>query len=303
MHRVLLITPVRNEAPHIAQVARSVAAQTRPPDAWVIVDDGSSDGTAEALAALHAESPPITLLSAPPQLAASNGDRLAAGAAARAFNFGLRARGLDGFTHVGKLDGDTELPTDYFERLLERFARDPQLGIGGGIRLEPGRAGWRLMAIPRDHVPGALKLYTRECFEAIGGVREVLGWDGIDEVYARMRGFRTRSFPDLQARHHRAWGTAGGRLRGRVRYGHASYAACQPPVWAALKSLKVARLPPVGISGGAFLYGYARAWARSAPRVEDDEFRRFVRAELRARLVPRRPGRGSRSPGQRSRER
>ncbi len=39
----------------------------------------------------------------------------------------------------------------------------------------------------------------RECFAAIGGVRERLGWDGIDEVTARMHGFETRSFDPPQA--------------------------------------------------------------------------------------------------------
>ena len=50
--------------------------------------------------------------------------------------------------------------------------------------------------VPGYHVRGALKLYSRACFEAIGGIEERLGWDTIDETYARMRGFRTQSFDD-----------------------------------------------------------------------------------------------------------
>ncbi len=288
--RVLLVTPTRDEAPHIETIVRAVAAQTRPPDRWVIVDDGSSDGTAERVAALARDVPFLRLVRTPPGFTAAGRDRLAAAAAPRAFNFGLAAAGgPDGYTHIGKLDGDTELGRDYLERLLVRFARDPRLGIAGGVRLEPdGHGGWRTLAIPREHVPGALKLYTRECLAAIGGMAELLGWDAIDEIYARMHGFATRSFPELQTRHHRPWGTADGRLRGRVRYGHASYAARQDPLWVTLKAVKVARLPPVGLSGAAYLYGYGRAWARRAPRVEDEAFARFVRRELRARLLGRR---------------
>ena len=42
-----LITPARNEASRIAITIKSVAEQTHPPARWIIVDDGSTDGTAE----------------------------------------------------------------------------------------------------------------------------------------------------------------------------------------------------------------------------------------------------------------
>jgi glycosyltransferase involved in cell wall biosynthesis len=286
--RILIVSPVRNEAAHIERVVRAVAAQELPPARWIVVDDGSDDGTRERLEELAAGVPFMRVVATPPDFtAAASGDRLAAAAAPRAFNFGLAAAGgPDGFTHIGKLDGDTELPPDYFERLLDEFRANPRLGIGGGIRLEREGDRWQMLPIPRTHVPGALKLYTRECFAAIGGMLEILGWDAVDETYARMRGYETASFPALQTWHHRPWGTADGRLRGRVRYGHSSYVARQGALWVTLKSAKVARMPPRGLSGVAFLYGYVRAWARSAPRIEDPQFARFVQRELRGRLVP-----------------
>jgi glycosyltransferase involved in cell wall biosynthesis len=286
--RLLIISPVRNEAAHIDVIVRSLADQRRPPDTWIVVDDNSTDGTLEKLQELEKDVPFMRVVSTPPSFTvAKSGDRLAAAAAPRAFNFGLEvAGGPDGYTHIGKLDGDTELPPAYFEELLERFASNPRLGIAGGVRLEREGDKWHVLAIPRMHVPGALKLYTRECFVAIGGMLEILGWDAIDESYARMKGYETASYPDLETWHHRAWGTADGRLRGRVRYGHSSYVAQQGALWVTLKSLKVASMRPRGISGIAYLYGYARAWVRSAERVEDPEFRRFVRRELRGRLLP-----------------
>src|SRR5688500_5377712 len=77
--------------------------------------------------------------------------------------------------------------------------------------------------IPDYHVHCALKLYTRECFAAIGGMKEGLGWDTIDETYARMNGFRTRSLATVVARHHRPAGSAPGTLRGRARAGRCAY--------------------------------------------------------------------------------
>ena len=124
---------------------------------------------------------------------------------------------------------------------------------------------------------GALKLYSRECFAAIGGIEERLGWDTIDETYARMDGFATRSFPELAARHHRPVATRGGTLRGRARHGQCAYILRYGGWWVALRSLKVACSRPYGLSGIAFLYGYVRAAVRREDRVEDDRFRRFVR--------------------------
>jgi biofilm PGA synthesis N-glycosyltransferase PgaC len=284
--RLLVISPVRNEATHFETVARAMAAQTRPPDTWVVIDDGSTDGTPELVERLADEIPFLVPCRAPqPEHAPPVKDRLATAAAPRTFNAGLRSVDLDGFTHVSKLDGDMELPPHYFEALLGEFARDPALGIAGGLRKELVRDRWRLERVPTEHhVNGALKLYSLECFEAIGGMHERLGWDTIDQTYARMRGFRTRSFPHLVTIHHRPWGSADGTLRGRARYGEAAYIVHFSLPWVALRSVKIARARPEVVSGAAFLYGFLRAAAQRRARVEDAEFRRFVRRELRGRL-------------------
>lgn len=283
---LLLITPARNEAAHIVRTARAVEAQTRPPDLWLVVDDGSDDATPDLLRRLAAEIPFLRVITTPRGHTKAGPDRLALAAEARAFNWALQQVELDGFSHIGKLDGDIELPPDYFERLLERFDADAQLGIAGGMLLEPDGGAWKRERVPEYHVRGALKLYSRACFEAIGGIEERLGWDTIDETYARLRGFRTRSFGDLVARHHRPEATADGALRGRARHGQCAYILHYGLPWVVLRSIKEAAYKPVGLTGAAFLYGYLRSAARREPRVDDEAFRRFVRRELRERLRP-----------------
>jgi glycosyltransferase involved in cell wall biosynthesis len=284
--RVLLITPARDEAAYLEQTIRAVIAQTRAPDLWLIVDDGSTDATPRILERFAAEAPFLRILQAPIQAGRPGEDRLTIAAEARAFNAALATVDLTEFTHVGKLDADVELPSDYMERLLEHFAAEPQLGVAGGTLLERGGGSWRPTKVPAYHVRGALKLYSRECFEAIGGIEERLGWDTIDETYARMHGYATRSLPDLAARHHRPVATRGGTLRGRARHGHCAYILRYSPWWVALRSFKVACSRPLGLSGIAFIYGYARSAVRREDRVEDERFRRFVAAELRARARP-----------------
>jgi poly-beta-1,6-N-acetyl-D-glucosamine synthase len=284
--RILLVSPMYNEADHIEGVARALAAQTRRPALWVVVNDNSTDATGEIAARLAEELDFMRVVSTPPKLDIDSADRLAVAVEARAFNLGLAAVGdLSGFTHIGKLDGDVELAPDYFERILAEFHADPELGIAGGWILEYKGGEWRPTPSAPEHVRGALKLWSAECFAAIGGVVERLGWDGIDETLARMRGYRTRSFRDAEARHFRETGSADGRLRGHVRWGEAHWILGHGVLWTTVRSAKVARIGPRGASGVAYLYGYARAAARRVPRVEIDGYREFVQTEQRRRMA------------------
>lgn len=287
--RVLIVSPVRNEAAHIERVVRAIAAQQLQPARWIVVEDASTDGTLELLRSLSREVPFMEVLEAgasSPHAGAR--DRLARAAAPRNFNLGLAGVDWRQYTHVMKLDGDIELPPHYLRLLLERFAADPRLGLAGGVLVEPMPDGEaRRLVIPRHHVHGALKCYSRECFEAIGGVQERLAWDTIDETYARMRGFATLSFEDVVSVHHRRWGSADGVVRGRLRLGECAYITHYPPSWVALRSVKLACSPPHGLSGLAYLFGYIRAAARRSVRVEDSAYRQFTRRELRRRMMRR----------------
>lgn len=281
--RVLVISPVRNEAKHIERVARAVAAQTRPPDTWIVVDDHSTDGTREILRRLETELPFMHVREST-TFAHPVRDRLAVAAEACAFNGGLQSVPWRGYTHISKLDGDIELPPDYYKVLLDEFERDPRLGLAGGLLLERTPSGWEIDVAPEAyHVRGALKCYTRACFEAIGGIRETLGWDTIDEVYARMHGFHTRSIVGLVGKHHRPLASADGVLRGKVRYGETFYLLHFPLPWVLLRSVKTCAERPRGLSGIAFLSGYLKAAVTGAARVEDPTYRRWVRRELGAR--------------------
>lgn len=284
VQRLLVISPVHNEAGHIERVARAVAAQHRPPDAWVIVDDASTDDTPEILRELEREIDFVSVVSVPTMTLGKGRDRLARAAEIRAFNLGLSKVEWRSFTHIAKLDGDVELPADWYERLLARFDEDPLLGIACGQLAEIVDGRKEVIPIPPHHVHGALKLYTRSCFETIGGIHERLGWDTIDEAYARMNGLKTHSFDEPIAIHHRPWASRGGVLRGRARHGACAYISHQSLPWVVVRALKVGSAAPIGLGGAAFLYGYLQAAASRTARFEDPALRRFVRRELRARV-------------------
>lgn len=287
--RLLVISPVYNEAAHLERTARAIAAQTVLPERWVIVDDGSQDDTLAVARRCERELEFVTVLEA--SKAVRHGpDNLALARPVVAFNLGLTHAGWQQYDYVGKLDGDVELPPEWFATLLERFRSNERLGLAAGRLAEPGPGGWQMIPIPPTHIHGAVKLFRRECLEAIGGVPERLGWDTIDETYSRMQGYETISYADLVARHHRPWGSADGRLRGRARHGECAWILHYGLLWVLMRSFKVAMVPPIGLSGAAFLFGYLRAALRRVPRVDDRAFRVFVRRELRARMLrPLRP--------------
>lgn len=286
--RILIVSPVRNEAAHIERVVRAVAAQELPPARWVVLDDHSTDDTYAILQRLAGEVPFMTVAQAPPKVETEPvRDRLAKAAAPVAFNRGLALAGdLSQYTHVMKLDGDIELPPDYFAELCARFDADPRIGIAGCVLDEPTpEGGMRRIKIAGSHVHGAVKLYTLPCFEAIGGVQELLGWDTVDETYARMRGYKTISHRDVVSLHLRPLGSADGTVRGHARHGACAYIAHFQLSWVLLRAVKVATRKPYGLSGLAFFYGYVRAAVQRVPRIPDREYRRFTQRELRRRML------------------
>src|SRR4030095_3818867 len=129
-----------------------------------------------------------------------------------------RLAGIDwGF--LVKLDGDLDFEDDYFERCLARFAKQPDLGIGGGVIYSQVGGQLKEEEHPAFHVRGATKIYRRACWEQIGGLLRVPGWDTLDEVKANQLGWHTGSFPEVRIVQQRFTGEGGGQWPTWVKNG------------------------------------------------------------------------------------
>jgi glycosyltransferase involved in cell wall biosynthesis len=276
----VLITPARNEAQLIEATMKCVVAQTARPLKWVIVSDGSTDGTDEIVRGYLETYPWIELLRMP-----ERAERHFAGKVL-AFNGGYdKVRSLKPQV-VGNLDADVTFEPDHFEILLTKAAEDPGLGVFGA----PFREGnfqydYRFTNI--ENVWGGCQLFRSECYEDIGGYKPVKGGciDHIAVVSARMNGWKTRTFAERVCIHHRVMGTAQqGPIKSKFKMGAKDYSVGNHPLWQLSRAVYQMRNRPFILGGLALGAGYFwSAVRRSEVRVTPGMVR-FIRREQMNRL-------------------
>jgi biofilm PGA synthesis N-glycosyltransferase PgaC len=280
----VLITPAYNEGRFIGKTIEGVLAQTLPPLRWVIVDDGSTDDTGEIIRRYAQQAPFIDACQrrrdANETYYGNNVYAILQGYA--------RVKDLD-FDYLSILDADMILKPRYYEEVFQRFEVNRELGIAAGTYIEE-IGGRRVEAfIDRRSTPKALQVFRRACYEQIGGYVPCPhgGEDTYTEIMARMHGWQTWSFPEIQAVHQKPVGTGDGRsvLRAKFRQGVTDYCLGTHPAFMMAKCLRrCLRERPRGGAGLARLAGFAYGYLVREQRQILDEPRRYVRREQMARL-------------------
>jgi glycosyltransferase involved in cell wall biosynthesis len=276
----VLISPARNEAAFIEKTIQSVIAQTVLPMRWIVVSDGSTDGTDDIVKQYAAGRPWMELIRMPERR-----ERHFAGKV-HAFNAGY-ARAVDlPYDVIGNLDTDVSFDEDYFEFLLNKFAENPQLGVAG----TPFREGsfqynYRFTSI--EHVSGQIQMFRRKCFEEIGGYRPIKtgGVDLVAVITARMKGWQTRTFPEKVFLHHRKMSSAKHSALGiAFDGGRTDYTHGCDPVWEVFRSVYQIARPPFVVGGILGLAGFFWAMLTRAERVVPVELIQFRKTEQMRRL-------------------
>lgn len=280
----LLITPVRDEAEFARRTLDSVTGQTVPPSKWVIVDDGSTDGTSEILAEYARRFGYIQV-----HRRKNRGERSVGPGVIEAFYDGLKqVHDLPKYAYLCKLDLDLDLPRVYFERLIQMMESNPRLGTCSGKPYFPAPSNTKKDFSGKlvsegcgDELSvGMTKFYRTECFQQIGGfVREVM-WDGIDCHQCRRLGWQAMSVddPELRFIHLRPMGSSQqGIITGRRRHGFGQYFMGTGPLYMVASAAYRGLHPPYGLGSAAMLYGYLESMAKGKPRYSDEDFRKFLR--------------------------
>jgi len=274
--RYVVITPARDEEDFAERTLRSMERQTRPPDLWVVVDDGSSDRTPAILEAWKERLPYLRVVRREKRQERSVGPGVI-----DTFYAGLETVDIDGFTYLCKLDLDLDLPPRYFETMIERMERDERLGTCSGKAYYPGPDGDLISEGVGDEMSvGAMKFYRTSCFQQIGGfVRQVM-WDGIDCHRARMLGWRAQSWDEEQIRvvHLRpmVWSHIG-IWTGRKRHGFGQHFMGTGLAYMSASAISRLGQRPVVVGAIANWWGFVQSMLRREKRLDDPEFRVFLR--------------------------
>jgi biofilm PGA synthesis N-glycosyltransferase PgaC len=277
----VLITPARNEAKFIELTLKAVVAQTYRPLKWVIVSDGSTDGTDEIVSRYTSDHDWIELLRMPERK-----ERHFAGKV-YAFNAGYaRVKDLQPDV-VGNLDADVSFEPEHFEFLVRKFSEFPELGVVGAPFREGGQQyDYRFSNI--ENVWGGCQLFRRKCFEDIGGYVPIKGGsiDHIAVVSARMKGWKTRTFTEKLCIHHREMGTAQqSSVQARFRMGVKDYSVGNHPLWEVFRMFYQMSKTPLVIGGLALAWGYFWALVRRQEMPVSREVVEFARREQMQRLT------------------
>jgi glycosyltransferase involved in cell wall biosynthesis len=278
-----IVSPVKDEAGRLGATAESIALQTLRPARWVIVDDGSTDGTGDLARRLAGTHDWISAIDS-----GADGDRARGGRVVRAFDSG-RAALQSEHDFVVKLDGDITLPSDYFERIAETFQADPRAGIvGGRVLVHDGRR-WVPERVGRHTVHGAIKSYRSECLTDIGGLHPSMGWDGIDEYAAKARGWKVIPLDGLLVHHHRQRGSKQRWWQARIEEGRGAHYMGYRPSFVVVRAgyRMLVEKPPV-LGGAALFAGWLHAAVTRASIVDDPQAVAALRAEQGQRLRGRR---------------
>jgi len=279
--RYVLITPARNEEAYIEKTLGSVVSQTVMPEQWVIVDDASTDSTAQLVENYVRDYPWIELVRRTQRSERSFSRKV------DAFNAGLQRLGSREFEVIGNLDADLSFDPEYLEFLMDKFAEDPKLGVAGTPFVENGYDSARDSFEGENHVAGGCQLFRRQCFEEIGGYigNPAGGIDWIAVTTARMKGWKTCSFPEKRFHHYRSLGTAErGIVASLLSYGEKDYYLGGSPVWELFRVCYRSAKRPFIIGGLALLAGYCWAALRRTKRPISPELMRFHRREQMNKL-------------------
>lgn len=277
--RYIVVSPVRDEEQYLEETLRSMVEQTVRPMQWIIVNDGSTDRTAEIIDRWASEQPWIVALHR-----GNRGHREPGGGVMEAFYEGYKIISHQDWEYLVKLDGDLSFSPEYFEKCFAEFESDPRLGIGGGVICHDFNGKLQVESNPGFHVRGANKIYKRACWEQIACLVRTPGWDTIDEVKANMLGWSTRSFEKLRVTHHRFTGAANGPWRNSVKNGLGSYISGYHPLFMLVKSIKRLVEKPYLVVSAGLLYGFLLGYLRRFPRIDDKDLIVYLREQQIRRL-------------------
>ena len=266
-----IIIPAYNEEKSIVLTLQSLINQSFVPYQILVVDDGSTDNTAQLVSEMVVQHPQIQLVQRK-----EKGEHQPGAKIVQTFNFGLPYLKKE-VDVICKYDADLVFPANYFEVMNMHYTENQQLGMYGGFCYIKQGDAWVLENLTnKDHLRGAVKSYRKACFEAIGGLKTAMGWDTADELLARYHGWEVQTNENLQVKHLRPTG-AGYKSNAKYLQGSVFYRLRYGVILTLLAAAKLAIRKRSLALFFHYLRGYLKAKREQQPYLLSEEEGRWVR--------------------------
>jgi glycosyltransferase involved in cell wall biosynthesis len=267
-----VVIPAYNEQEFIKETLNSLLNQTVLPQRIVVVNDNSTDATASIVSQYAKNHTFIKLVNKQ-----SSAVHLPGSKVIRAFNTGLETLN-DQYDFIVKLDADLILPKNYFEKVIEYFKADPEIGMVGGVALIEKNGNWIVENLTdNDHIRGAFKAYRKKTFNQIGGLKPAMGWDTVDELLCRYYQWKIKVDTTLQIKHLKPTGAVYD-ASARYKQGGAFYCLGYGLPITCIAATKLAlkkRKPLLFID---YIKGYFMAKAEGKEKLVTPEQEKFIRS-------------------------
>lgn len=266
-----VVIPAHNEASLITLTLDSLISQTLLPKKVVIVNDNSTDNTAEIVLAYAKDYPFITLVNKE-----SSAIHLPGSKVIQAFNTGLTSLD-DEYDIMMKADADLIFPNNYFETIVKHFKSNETIGMVGGFCYIEKNGEWILENLTdKDHIRGALKAYRKETFKQIGGLKAQMGWDTVDELLCKFYNWKVITDASLHVKHLKPTG-ANYNKTARYKQGEAFYTLGYGFLITAIASAKLAMMKKKPLLFMDYIRGFWKAKAAKTPLMVTKEQAQFIR--------------------------
>jgi glycosyltransferase involved in cell wall biosynthesis len=266
-----IVIPAHNEEAFIALTLQSLINQTVLPKKVVVVNDNSTDKTAEIVLAFAKENPFISLVNKTSEAIHLPGSKVI-----QAFHKGFETLD-DQYDIIVKLDADLILPNNYFETIIQHFEKDPKIGMAGGFAYIEKNGEWILENLTdKDHIRGAFKAYRKECFLQIGNLKPAMGWDTVDELLSKFNNWKVVTDTSLIVKHLKPTG-ANYNKTARYKQGEAFYTLGYGFLITAIASAKLAMLKKKPLLFIDYIKGFWKAKSSQTPLLVTKEQAKFIR--------------------------
>lgn len=266
-----IVIPAHNEEDFIALTLQSIISQTLLPKKVVVVNDNSTDKTAEIVLAFAKKNPFITLVNKTSEAIHLPGSKVI-----QAFHKGFATLNND-YDIIVKLDADLILPNNYFERISTIFEKDATVGMAGGFAYIEKNGDWILENLTdKDHIRGAFKAYRKEFFEQMGNLKPAMGWDTVDELLAKFYGWKVITDSSLIIKHLKPTG-ANYNKNARYKQGEAFYTLGYGFFITIIASAKLAMMKKKPLLFLDYIQGFWKAKKANTPLLVNQEQAKFIR--------------------------